>query len=282
MRMPGFTAHSSLYRTSTSYRTIGNSGQNDGAVFPSQLTPQQNACMDRCMDGCVKAGIMDSPPDVPIGLIREECRPICLIECGALPAPCPPDTKFCGRTGNRPECCPTSHECCHVLDHTGTRYILSCCPPGQKCCFPFGCYTPGEYQCTRDGLCPTDRVICQDHCCGPGEICTQDGCCSANRVCDNRCCGLLDRCTPQGCCSRDRYCNGVCCEPGARCCNGACCEPGESCTHEGCCPQGVCCESTPCPPGRSCCGGVVCCEPGAECKQVHGTSVKSCFVAPPS
>jgi hypothetical protein len=57
MTMPGFTAHSSLYKTSTSYRTIGNSGQNDGVVYSAgqMVTPQydcrilSNGC-HRCCD----------------------------------------------------------------------------------------------------------------------------------------------------------------------------------------------------------------------------------------
>ena len=268
MKMPGFTAQSSLYKTTTPYRTIGNLEQGDGVICPAQLTTKEKACVDRCMDACIKAGIEASPPDVPIAILRDECYPICLTRCEFLPPPCPPDTKLCGRTGKRPECCPTSHKCCHVLNEIGTGYTLSCCPPGQECCFPFGCYAPEEYQCTRDGLCPKDRVVCQERCCGPGEVCTQDGCAPPEQTCNGRRCAPGDQCTIEGCCPQNKtVSNNHCCDKDWSWSTqyGKCCRPGE------------CCEFAPCPDGKYCCGNKRCCPSGWDCKVPQGKNTLECF-----
>jgi hypothetical protein len=171
--MPGFTAETAVYRTIRHYRGVSAFGHADDTMRAAQFGVDRS-CVDRCIDECIQG---DSS-GFPTQLLRQECRPVCETQCGFGPQPCPPDTPvFCRRLGNRALCCPTGYECCDVLNETRDRYDLNCCPPGQECCFKFGCYTPGEYQCAENsGLCPTDRVICNGYCCGPGEVCTQDGC----------------------------------------------------------------------------------------------------------
>jgi hypothetical protein len=266
-KMPGFTAETAVYRTLLHYRGVSAFGHDGDTIRAAQLSAGQGACVDRCIDECIQAGL-PSDYDYPIELLRQECSPICRTRCGFEPMPCPPETHLCWRTGNRPECCPTSYKCCSVLDATRYKYKLNCCPPGQECCFKFGCYTPGEYQCAEnEGLCPTDRVICHGYCCGPGEVCTQDGCAPPALVCNNRRCAPGDRCTAEGCCP-----------PGRAVCNNHCCPPGDSCTVEGCCPPGrAVCNNHCCNEGEFCCDGKLCCKSGTECRLVHGTSSLGCF-----
>jgi hypothetical protein len=239
MRLPGFSAETSLYRTSRHYRTIAKFGQADGIIHPTfsiqdfiELSPDffdisllgptafisVRVCCRDCMSGC----------NYTDELRQKLCRATCTIKCGASDiggCGCPPE-----RLGCRGQCCKPGEVC--TLD--------GCSDPSRVCnnrrCGPFE-------RCTPVGCCPEDSVVCNDRCCPRGSSCSSDGCCPEGHVV----------------------------------CNNRCCLPGWSCTSEGCCPPGVCCESTACPPGKFCCGGKVCCRDGADCRLVNGTSEYGCF-----
>ena len=223
MKMPGFNAESSLYRTSGRYHMVYFFGQANGAIHPA------DTCFDRCMDACIKAGL-DS--DVPIAILRNECKPPCLIKCGTLPPPpppCPPETERCGRF---------------------------CCPP-NTCCYGSGCCQSGETCILGSGCCPAVKA-CGDRCCGQNEVCLSPGVCCP--LCGNRCCAPGESCTGDGCCLNTNIttdnrccpnvvCNGQCCGLREPCCGAisprrqrGCCEKDYTCCGLGCCPPGTWCN----------------------------------------
>jgi hypothetical protein len=273
MLLPGATAESTLYQTSRQYRAVAGTVRTDVGV---QLA---DSCFDRCIDQCIAGD--DS--GLPTSLLVQECTPVCRERCHLVPWACEPGTKLCFRTGFRPHCCPETHECCQVLDPGGTRYHLECCPPGQTCCFRFGCYAPGEQQCTEHGFCPAGNPTCHGYCCNVGEVCTLDGCSPPDRVCLDRRCAPGEVCTPQGCCPSDRATLEGCCPAGQTICQGHCCQPNWSCSSTlGCCPPGRCCETAPCEQGRTCCGGMCCPASRPHCRTVEGTSELGCHKEPAS
>ncbi|MFC8618018.1 hypothetical protein ACFT9M_16605 [Micromonospora purpureochromogenes] len=268
MPVPGLTAECSLYRTRQQYRVGTTWAPPESGVQPA------SDCVEDCIADCIAAS---ADSGLPTQLLRAECLPVCRAQCHQGPWPCEPGTKLCFRTGFTPHCCPEDNECCEVLNATRDDYDLQCCPPGQKCCFKYGCYVPGEQQCTDQGFCPPGNPICDGRCCDVGDVCTLDGCTKPELVCNNRRCSPGQTCTPQGCCRSDRVAEGNCCPDGQAISNGKCCAPGWSATSQGCCPPNVCCETVPCPPGRSCCGGKICCPPDRDCRPVADTSEVGCF-----
>jgi hypothetical protein len=273
MRIPGFTAGTSLYKTSNHYRISGAFSQVSEATYPasngrdvSQLTLSANylqylipfttpvleglelgstntkrnsfgrsPALDQCFKRCMDRCLGTGES------FDYECRADCLNNCGFFPnpPPCPDGQLRCGSI-----CCPMDTECC---------YSKGCCQPGEVCIGGVGCCLPS-------------RVCNGSSCCQPGEICTPDGCSPPNQVCNGRRCKPDERCSIEGCCPA-----------GQVVCNNHCCSPGSSCTRDGCCPSGVCCESTPCPTGKFCCGNLVCCQNGETCRTVSGTSSPGCF-----
>jgi hypothetical protein len=140
MRLPGFAAESTLYRTSVHYKTVLLPGQLPAALigpFPNVLC--QPCSLDQsgqCTQYCVHC-----PTPIP-----DE-------RCWAAFTPCAPS-----------ECCPSGQNPCYV-----SGKIKFCCPPEQLCCNPetnFCC--PPRYSCCD----PVNRV-----CCPPGQECFYGVCC---------------------------------------------------------------------------------------------------------
>ena len=228
MRLPGFNASSSLYRTSSHYG-IAVGGNNDPATIGIQP-------------------LAVSPVASPRQLLPEVIQPFPHVLC----QPCSVDqsgqcTKYCVfcpdpfpdercRASFLPcsasECCPAGQEPCYV---GGTNKF--CCPPGQTCCDPethFCC--PLWHSC-----CDAESKLC----CPPFQSCCFDVCCPTG----TDCCGSL-------CCPTGQCCNGVCCPTGQSCCNGLCCPTGQCCSGA-CCPTGPCCNDVCCTPEQTCFNG--CC-----------------------
>jgi hypothetical protein len=204
------TAGGSLYGARLRRGAGGSLGGIDGLVYP--VDDRTSACIARCVDACVRAGVRDNP-DVSSEFLREECLPTCQVRCGFLPTPppCPEGQSRCGVF-----CCPDDPkwECC---------YSKGCCRRGEEACVPgYGCCRTDRV--TVDGCCAEGREIWTDpggarHCCDPGQVPTTDGCCDAWRR------------TPEGgCCPSPRVlCDDRCCAPGERCVQGRCCPPGKNC-----------------------------------------------------
>lgn len=76
MNMPGFTAESSVYRTSGYHHSAGYFEVNSGVVLPQQC---DLGCLGECLSACVEVG--GGP----------ECRANCRIGCGCgRPLSCGP------------------------------------------------------------------------------------------------------------------------------------------------------------------------------------------------
>ena len=78
MNMPGFTAESSVYRTSGHYQMTAGFDANGGVIRPQ-------ACDRDCMSECVEACDYDFPP----GRMRAQCVLACPRECGCPTRPQP-------------------------------------------------------------------------------------------------------------------------------------------------------------------------------------------------
>ena len=229
MRLPGFGAESTLYRTSVYYKMAVGGENASGtvgiprpaaapALLPGQALPAAvigpfpNVLCQPCSLGqngrCTKICVF-CPGPIP----DERCKSV-IVPC-AVSDCCPPGQGPCYVSGKSRFCCPAGRSCCNPE----TNF---CCPPGQSCCDPVK-----KVCCT--GAC------CFGVCCPPGAAC----------------CGGI--CCPSGQCG----CNGVCC-PTGQCCNGVCCPPGQCGCNGLCCPTGQCCNGVCCPPGQSCSNGLCC------------------------
>lgn len=243
MKMPGFTAETSLCRSNRSYRTTVCS-----SLSRREIQLMSNGILEKIGRGWA----WGLPESFWCDRNNRDCKRLCELGLDRLRgyyrsiqdclSSC--DRRYnCGsdKVCIRGSCCPKSRAC------------------GDRCC--------GWYDtCLRPGLCcPNDRR-CGKNCCSAPGRCTHDGCCPENQVvCSNRCCGLGESCTGDGCCRSDQICGD------------RCCQPGESCTSHGCCPPGICCKSSSCPSGEYCCGHQICCPSGWGCKLVPGTTEYGCY-----
>jgi hypothetical protein len=128
MNVPGFTAESSLYRTSGRYQMTVGFALNGGVLRPQLCSL---TCLGNCLDN-VCSGLT--------GEAGTNCRRDCGRSCGCnFPPPidcganlncgnhcCPPGSSCC----DHPGCCPAGAHCCN--DGHG------CCPNGQSCASIFG------------------------------------------------------------------------------------------------------------------------------------------------
>ena len=106
MRLPGFAAESTLYRTSVHYKTVLLRGQLPVALigpFPNVLCQPCSLDQSQCTQYCVHC-----PTPIP-----DE-------RCWAAFTPCAPS-----------ECCPSGQNPCYVSGKS-----KFCCPPEQLCCNP--------------------------------------------------------------------------------------------------------------------------------------------------
>jgi hypothetical protein len=205
MNLPGFSADTSLYKTSNHYSMIANFGRASESINPVlslkefvEISPhylsfgpivaiEQNSYVTAraCCRNCMNFPCAD-----------EQCRRQRLFHCTSK---CKADViGGCG--------CPTGRAVCEGV----------CCRPGEVC--------------TLDG-CTDPAYACMNRRCGPGERCTPAGCCAlGNAFCKDRCCPSGWTCSSEGCCPPGVCCESTPCSPGKFCCGGeVCCQNGAEC-----------------------------------------------------
>lgn len=138
MSMPGFTAASSLYRTTRHYRMTASLDTNDSVIQPQVCDPD---CLGECLPGC--EGLLG----------REHAQ--CVISC----------SRGCGCGQPPPVCGPCQ---CDPL----TGWSQQCCRPDGTNCSRRSCIGPGEGCTVRDNrTClpwPLDDICwgsCERTCC---------------------------------------------------------------------------------------------------------------------
>lgn len=216
MNMPGFSADSSLYKTTNLYCKIGNFGRAKEAVNPMfslkefvEISPdyfrfgpavqrELNAYVSKraCCQNCMNFPCADEQ-------CRRQLLSYCSTKCKAQ------DIGGCG--------CPPDRAACEGL----------CCRAGEVC--------------TLDG-CADPASVCLNRRCGPEERCTPAGCCKLDNVfCKDRCCPSGWTCSSEGCCPPGVCCESTPCAAGKFCCGGqVCCQNGAECrvvhgtSHYGC------------------------------------------------
>ena len=148
MNMPGFTAESSVYRTSGHYRMITGFGANRNVITPQLCNLD---CLGECLPSC--NGLA--------GRAHADCVTGCRRECG-----CTPSQQACGpcqcdaQTGWSQQCCrPDGTNCSR----------RPCTPPGEGCtvqdnrtCLPWPldsiCWGSCERTCCHWSGC--DQLLC--------------------------------------------------------------------------------------------------------------------------
>jgi hypothetical protein len=170
MRLPGFNASSSLYRTSSHYR-IAVGGEKD--LGTTGIPP-------------LAASPFPSRPEVIQPFPHVLCQPCeveqsgqCTRYCVFCPGPYPDErctAAFLPCAAS--ECCAPGQDPCYV---SGKSQF--CCPPGRSCCDPETnfCCPPGQSCCDPDNkvCCPPGQSCCYGVCCPPGQACF-NGCCATN------------------------------------------------------------------------------------------------------
>ena len=152
MKLPGFNAESSVYRTRGHYRMMSNFNTNDSAVQPQTC---DLACLGECRGDCT--GLT--------GREHAQCIRLCNTQCGCTPQP--------------PACGP-----CRCNAETG--WSQRCCRPDGTNCSQRPCTPPGEGCTVEDNrTClpwPFDS-ICWGSC--------ERTCCHWSG-CDQRLCGVSE------------------------------------------------------------------------------------------
>jgi hypothetical protein len=263
MRLPGFAAQSTLYKTRVHYKMAVESANATGSV---SITRRQTA--PPRFSTQVVPGVIGPFPNVlcePCALDQSgECTRYC-VHC---PTPYPSEECWSSFTPcDDSECCQAGQNPCYVPGKS-----QFCCPSGQSCCDPetnFCCPNPGESCCNpaTKFCCPSQQTPCcsaeTNLCCAPGELCCDPGnlCCPAGNIC----CG--GGCCPHQCCGGDTCTNletdplncGLCtlvCPAGPAnstptCVNGQCgwaCNSGYTQCGNACCPSADGCCSGSCTP----------------------------------
>lgn len=267
--LPGFSAQSSLYRTSRVYAGYDpslSSGPTQALTEALDVSPRvvpayhpgsetQSNC-GSCLDGCTSAA------------------EICTADAWETMLGCifPPDCAIAAAaTGEALTACATANLVCKAACE-----VFHCCPklcgvpdpldPGSGCCDPGEHCADENDPNARDGCCPSSQSVCGGNCCAPGDGCCGDSCCPEDSTCD------------QGLCCAPYYhnCGGQCCEPFNKCCNGQCCGVNQQC-H----PTTGACWTPPlrpirCRAGWERCGGA-CCPPGKQCCIPPGGHSLGCY-----
>jgi hypothetical protein len=265
-RTPGFTAESSVYRSSGQYRISGAPAEPIAFApsCPGQLCGDPNIGFTCCQ--APRPVCCFNPDPNSIFPTPYSCCPSsdpqCCQDPNTGPGPCPGGALMCG---NR--CCPRDEYCGDTrrgicCPESTVFTVDGCCPPGQVCDKPSGtplkCCGAGDNCTLFDGCCPKENVVCNGHCCQANAPCSPvSGCCQPGEILcgDGRCCSKSTLCTVEGCCLQPAHVtNGHCCqEPGAEWIAGQCCPlgyvyDGRCCPHtnfpddqpatpEGCCPR---------------------------------------------
>jgi len=202
MRLPGFSAETSLYKTRRHYRMTGTFGQADGTIYPTLSINDFVKSSLYITDLVVKSSLDFIYFDHPFPISVRGCCRQCLSSIPCADASCRRQRSF------------------HCNRKCGAEVIGGCgCPPDRV-------------------VCTSLRAV--GECCKPGEVCTLDGCSPPNQVCNNRG-GCLGQCLPDGCCPPHRIvCNNQCCEWGVSACasDGNC----VGCGDEGQPPCGMTCR----------------------------------------
>jgi hypothetical protein len=231
MRLPGFDASSSLYRTSNHYRIAEGGKNNPGTIGIPPLAAFPVPSPDQPRPEVIASA---TTKDWPVPLPHVLCQ-VCQVD---LSGQC---TKYC-------VFCPTpypSEECTAGFFPCAS---IECCPSGQN-----PCYLSGESQfcCQPEESCCNPET---NFCCAKGYSC----CDPENKVCcppERSCC--FGVCCPTG----TDCCGGICCPPGQCGCNGLCIDLsndpsncgscGNSCATGAGCIDGQCL----CPSGQIDCWG---------------------------
>jgi hypothetical protein len=198
MSIPGFSAETSLYKTSRHYRMIAKFGQADGTVYP---TLSMNDLVKSSLDFIY----IDRLPPLSI----RGCCQDCLSSIPCADESCRRQRSF------------------HCSRKCGADVIGGCgCPPGRMVC-EGSCCGPGEV-CTLDGCTRPNEVCNNRRCLGR---CLPEGCCPPHHVvCNNHCCEYGWNCSSEGCCPPGVCCESTACPPGKFCCGGkVCCQDGTEC-----------------------------------------------------
>lgn len=110
MKIPGFTAESSVYRTGIQYRMTARFATNSTIMRPQACNVD---CYTDCLDDCRR----------DIGQPKLQCIRNCRIRCDCEPPPPTPTPRpppiNCGT-----HTCSAGQTCC----------AFGCCSPGQHCC----------------------------------------------------------------------------------------------------------------------------------------------------
>jgi len=304
MNTPGFTAETSLYKTSRHYR-LSILGPGDlpptQTIVPADLGPQDQEACNTCLETCAETAVACSAVWAGVGgFTCFWCPPCCvaagvgLAGCAAAAASCeaichlPGGSKCCPTFCRLGKCCGRGEECVDDYDRGGPGARAGCCPrgqsvcggkcclPGDKCCGDACC--PAGFNCQQGVCCPPDKpAVCNGICCaGP---CDQNGTCceSPGYMCGGKCC--FGECCNGQCCDLGQHCHptlGICC---SNICGPSCCPEGQFClnptlgTCGQCAPGEHACFGEPrcCPDGSNCCPGGICCWGSGCCRRPDGT-----------
>jgi len=230
MSVPGFTAHTSLYRTRGWYR--------GSAMAPGVLTsetiipayrpgPETQAACSRCNERCAttlaECTLLAAAP-----LLACVIPPLCpgaVATSAALLTGCLKLNGICVGRCFTTTCCP---------NFCGDFFELNPFEPGEGCCDVGERCVDKSDPNSRRGCCPSGQLVCGGRCCAPGERC-----------CGSQCCPPSWFCMPDGTCTQSPGfpitppptppLPKTFCRAGWTPCDGECCEPGLEC-----CPDRVC------------------------------------------
>jgi hypothetical protein len=99
MRIPGFTAEESSYRTTRQYRTHVTFNQTDGAIRPALVGETEEPvgfefCVQRCKPGCIKTKGCNQMAPAKAAQCKLDCESWCQSDCSKVQTP-PPSSLSC-------------------------------------------------------------------------------------------------------------------------------------------------------------------------------------------
>ena len=203
MKIPGFGAAASVYRTLNHYQTIATlSGNSESVTLTGEIRiipglgigtgcrcpPHQGPCSSDpgCNTGCSGCSTYFVNCD-----------------CGVTTFPC------WGCSGG----CPTG-----LIKCNGICTDLSSDSENCGSCF-HGC--PAGFHCSNSLCCPPGSVSCGGTCCAPGTTGCNGTCCAPGSPCCGGVCGSV---CPDGSCCQSATCSSVC-PDGIHCCSSGTCHP---------------------------------------------------------
>ena len=92
MRMPGFTAEESIYRTTRQYRTHVTFNQTDGAIRPALVGETDEPvgwefCVQQCKPKCIKANGCNQKAPTEKLKCKQACEDKCGSDCSKVQSP---------------------------------------------------------------------------------------------------------------------------------------------------------------------------------------------------